>query len=120
MHSYSFERLEVWHLARQLVKDIYRISKKFPEDERFGLTHQIRKASISISSNIAEGSSRRTGKDQGRFTEIAFGSLMEVLNQLITAFDLEYIEYAEVENERPLIDVLANKLNKLHDTQMNK
>ena len=68
MRVYSFEKLEVWQLARKLTANIYKISKIFPEDEKFGLTSQIRRAAISITSNIAEGSSRQTGKEQARFT----------------------------------------------------
>ena len=120
MRLYSFEKLEVWQLGRKLTVDIYRISRDFPEDEKFGLTSQIRRAAISITSNIAEGSSRQTGKEQARFTEIAFGSLLEVLNQLIIASDLEYIELEVVSRERVLIEELGNKLNKLHESQINR
>ena len=120
MRLYSFEKLEVWQLGRELTVDIYRISRDFPEDEKFGLTSQIRRAAISITSNIAEGSSRQTGKEQARFTEIAFGSLLEVLNQIIIASDLEYIEKEVVSNERTLIEELGNKLNKLRESQINR
>jgi four helix bundle protein len=120
MRLFSFEKLEVWKLGRTLTKEIYKISKSFPEDERYGLTSQIRRACVSITSNIAEGSSRITGKEQARFTEISYGSLMEVLNQLITACDLQYISDEEVNNNRPLIEELANRLNSYRKTQLNK
>ena len=81
--KYSFENLEVWQKSRKLVKTIYKTTEKFPKDEKFGLTSQIRRVSISVSSNIAEGSTRWSKKDKARFYEIAFGSLMEILNQLI-------------------------------------
>lgn len=120
MRLFSFEKLEVWKLGRTLTKDVYKISKGFPEDEKFGLTSQIRRACVSITSNLAEVPSRITGKEQARFTEISYGSLMEVLNQLITACDLEYISEAEVHNKRPLIEELANRLNSYRNSQLNK
>lgn len=78
--KYSFECLEVWQMLRELVKDVYQVIAIFPQDERFGLTSQIRRSSVSVSSNIAEGSTRWSKKDQSRFYEIAFGSLIEALN----------------------------------------
>jgi four helix bundle protein len=118
MRLYPFEKLEVWKLARTLTKNIYLASKEFPDDERFGLTSQIRRAAVSISSNIAEGSSRQSGKEQARYTEIAFGSLLEVLNQLITASDLLFISEETVNLQRPLIEEIGNKLNKLRESQI--
>lgn len=118
MRLYSFEKLEVCKLARTLTKNIYLASKEFPDDERFGLTGQIRRAAVSISSNIAEGSSRQSGKEQARYTEIAFGSLLEVLNQLITASDLLFISEETVNLQRPLIEEIGNKLNKLRESQI--
>ena len=118
MRLYSFEKLDVWKLSRELTKNIYQISTRFPDDEKFGLTSQIRRASISVSSNIAEGSSRKSGIEQARYTEIAFGSLLEILNQLIAANDLEYITEEVINNERSLIEEIGNKLNKLRETQL--
>jgi four helix bundle protein len=119
MRLYSFEKLEVWKLARTLTKNIYLVSKEFPDDERFGLTSQIRRSAVSISSSIAEGSSRQSGKEQAQLTEIAFGSLLEVLNQLITASDLMYISEETVNAQRPLIEEIGNKLNKLRESQIS-
>ncbi len=120
MRLYSFEKLDVWKLARKLTVNIYKISRNFPDDERFGLTSQIRRASVSVTSNIAEGSSRQSGKEQARYTEMSFGSLLEILNQLIVAFDLEYISEATINKERPLIEEVGNKLNKLRESQLRK
>ncbi len=120
MRLYSFEKLEVWNLSRKLTKNIYRISSKFPPEEKFGLVSQIRRAIISVTSNIAEGSSRKSGKEQARFSEIAFGSLMEVLNQLIAAKDLEFISEEDADKQRPLIEEIGNKLNKLRESQLRK
>ena len=120
MRSFSFERLDVWNKSRILTKEIYLLSSKFPIEEKFGLTNQIRRASVSISSNLAEGSSRHSSKDQARFTEIAYGSLMEVLNHLITAQDLNFINNTPVEKLRPLVEEISNKLNRLRESQIRR
>lgn len=91
MKIYSFEKLIVWQKARTLALFVYKITKVFPKDELFGMTSQMRRCSISISSNIAEGSGRQNPKDKARFTEIAYSSALELLNQLIISIDLEYI-----------------------------
>lgn len=120
MYTYSFEKLDVWQKARELTKNIYSLTSFFPSEEKYGLTNQIRRATISISSNLAEGSSRKTSKDQARFTQIAFSSLLEVLNQLILSQDLEYIseqQYAEI---RLKIEELSNKLNAFYNSQINR
>jgi four helix bundle protein len=78
---FGFERLEVWDKAIDFADTIYSVTREFPSDERFGLTNQMRRAAVSISSNIAEGSSRNSRKDFARFIEIATGSLFEVVSQ---------------------------------------
>jgi len=84
-------KLEIWCEARVLVKSVYLLSKAFPADERFSLTDQIRRAVVSVPSNIAEGSSRGTVSDFAHFLTIARGPLAEVDTQLTLAEDLEYI-----------------------------
>lgn len=86
--EYSFEKLDVWKKAKDFVVRIYKVTADFPEEEKFGLISQLRRASVSISSNIAEGSSRTSPDDQGRFYIIAYSSAIEVLNQLIISTDL--------------------------------
>lgn len=120
MRLYSFEKLDVWQKARKLTVDIYQATKQFPKEELFGLTSQIRRATISISSNIAEGSSRNSGKEQARYIEIAYGSLLEVLNQLILACDLEYIPTTLLDQLRPKIEEIGNKLNSLKQYQLSR
>ncbi|NOZ34482.1 MAG: four helix bundle protein [Chlorobi bacterium] len=120
MRQFSFEKLDVWQLSRNLAVEIYKISNDFPKEEKYGLSSQIRRAVISVSSNIAEGSSRQSGIEQARYTEIAYGSLLEVLNQLILSSDLNYIATKEVEDLRPKIEELVNKLYKLRLSQLNK
>ena len=78
---FNFEKLEVWQKAIQFADLVYRLTKTFPDDERFGLTSQMRRAAVSISSNIAEGTSRHSRDDYARFLEIATGSLFEVVSQ---------------------------------------
>jgi four helix bundle protein len=78
---FNFEKLEVWNEAIAFADTVYRLTRSFPEGERFALTNQMRRASISISSNIAEGSSRSSHNDFARFIEIATGSVFEVVSQ---------------------------------------
>jgi four helix bundle protein len=78
---FGFEKLEVWRKAIEFADVVYTTTRHFPADERFGLTNQMRRAAVSISSNIAEGSGRISRKDFARFVEIATGSLFEVVSQ---------------------------------------
>lgn len=108
---YSFEKLTVWSDTRLLIKMIYTVSSSFPEDEKFGLTSQLRRAAISISSNLAEGSGRSNDKEQKQFYRIAYASLMEVLSQLIVATDLGFMDEKTLNKEiRPQIEIVSLKL----------
>lgn len=103
---HNFKELIVWQKSRSLVKDVYKLTQKFPADERFGLAQQIRRASVSVSSNIAEGSGRGTNNDFLHFIDIANGSAFEVETQLYLALDLEYISQTEFEEiTSKLLDV---------------
>ncbi|MDH3648534.1 MAG: four helix bundle protein [Saprospiraceae bacterium] len=82
-YQYSFEKLEVWQLSVDLVQEIYTLTKVFPDEEKYDLVSQMRRAAISVSSNIAEGSTRLGSKDRARFTQLAYGSRIELLNQVI-------------------------------------
>ena len=82
---FNFEKLDVWHRAVDFADLIYTDTRSFPRDERFGLTNQMRRAAISISSNIAEGTSRSSKTDFSRFIEISTGSLFEVVSQAFIA-----------------------------------
>jgi four helix bundle protein len=96
--TFRFEKLEVWQQARKLNQKIYLFSHQFPESERFGLMSQIRRASVSISSNIAEGSGRNSDIDFSHFLEIAYGSLMEAISQLYLALDENYITQIQMDD----------------------
>jgi len=118
-YQFSFEKLIVWSDSKELVIMIYNISRQFPEDEKFGLTNQIRRAAISVSSNLAEGTSRITNKDKAHFSTMAFSSLMEVLNQLIIANELNYVSQEDYSKIRKQIEKVSNKLNALRKSQLN-
>ena len=107
MHIYSFEKLEVWKLARDLCVYIYKLTTTFPTDEKFGLVSQMRRASISIASNIAEGSSRMSKKDQSHFYTISFSGKIELLNQLIINHALIFIKESRLKIE-PITKGLSN------------
>ena len=87
----DFRELKVWKQAHQLVLDVYRDTKSFPTDERYGLTSQLRRSVVSISSNIAEGTGRGTSKDFARFVDLALGSTNETECQLLLARDLGFV-----------------------------
>ena len=91
MYVFSFEKLEVWKESIFLVKTIYQLTDNFPRTEKFGLISQLRRASISISSNLAAGISRNTNKDKAYFSNVAYSSTMEVLNQLLISKELNFI-----------------------------
>lgn len=78
---FNFEKLETWQKAISFADLVYELTRKFPADERFGLTNQMRRAAVSVSSNIAEGAARNSKTDYARFLEIATGSLFEVVSQ---------------------------------------
>lgn len=93
-----FTELKVWQRSHALVLQVYRLTRSFPDDERFGLISQLRRAAVSAPANIAEGSKRRTGQDYARFLNQAESSLAETEYLLILSRDLEYLE-ADVAQE---------------------
>jgi len=102
---FRFEKLDVWHKAVEMTDRVYEMTRTFPDNERFGLTSQMRRASVSVASNIAEGSGRTSTTEFLRFIEIAYGSLMELITQTLIAkrqgFLLEKLyqeTYVESEN----------------------
>lgn len=92
---HDFLNLEIWKRSRQLVKEVYLISRNFPSEEKFGLTSQIRRASVSVPSNISEGCGRGTNAQLNHFLDISIGSLCEIETQTYLAFDLEFISERE-------------------------
>jgi len=104
----NFKELIVWQKAHAFVLEVYRFTQKFPSDERFGLTSQIRRAAVSVPANIAEGFPKRSSNDKTRFFNIAQGSLEEVHYYLILARDLGYGDSTGLVN---LYDEVARLLN---------
>lgn len=120
MYEYNFEKLEVWKFSIEFAKKVYEITESFPDIEKFGLVSQIRRAVVSISSNVAEGSAKQSLKDQARFTEMAFGSLMEILNQMILSFKLKFIKEKDYIDIRNYIENLSRQLNALKKSQLKR
>ena len=110
---FSFEKLEVWQRTRGFLKEIYKVTSNFPKEEQFGLSQHIRKSAVSISSNIAEATSRFGGADFKRFIEIAMGSLYETVSQLFIALDKNYFSKEVFENLYMEADIIAKMLSKL-------
>ncbi|MFN8211653.1 MAG: four helix bundle protein [Bacteroidales bacterium] len=113
MNQFSFERLEVWSESRHLAKLVYKLTGKFPDEEKFGIANQMRRAVISVSSNIVEGSYRKSPRDKINFMNFAFSSLMELLSQVIISHDMEYISKEEFQSLRDSIESISNKLSSL-------
>ena len=115
----SFTDLYAWQEGHKLVLQIYRITKEFPRDEMFGLISQMRRAAVSITSNIAEGFSRNTSKDKVQFYSMAHGSLTELQNQLIITRDIKYLnkeEFSKIANQTVTVHKLITGLKRIKNT----
>lgn len=111
--KHDYKQLDVYREAKALVKYVYTLLKKFPKEEQYALCDQLRRAVISVPSNIAEGSGRSSSKEQVHFLEIAYGSLREVDCQLDIACDLEYINADELAKASMQINKLSSMLSGL-------
>jgi four helix bundle protein len=118
--EFSFEKLDTWQKAKNFVKEVYIGTNDFPGEEKYGLTSQMRRAAISIVSNLAEGSGRITGKDKAKFTSMAFSSLMETANQAIIAFELRYLKPANYLKLRTQAEELSRMLTALRNSQLGE
>jgi four helix bundle protein len=117
-YIYGFEKLTVWQKALDFVDLIYQETQNFPDEEKYGLTNQIRRSSISIPSNIAEGTSRHSYKDQAHFSQLAFSSLTETVNHLFIAHRLKYINKELLDSLKIRILEISNLLNALRNSQL--
>lgn len=108
---YRFENFEIWKEARKFVKLIYILSKKFPNEEKYGLIDQIRRAAVSIILNIAEGSDRKSDIEFRRFLRMSITSLEEVVTVLYLSLDSEYINQKEFEETYIAANNLSAKIN---------
>lgn len=118
MYQHSFEKLNVWQDSMDLVELIYKIVKTFSSDEKFGLTSQMKRCSVSISSNLAEGTSRITKKDKAHFSTIAFSSTMELLCQVEICKRLGFVNEEEHLSLRNNMLKDSNKINALRKSQL--
>ena len=116
--SFVYHKLQVWNLAKDLVIEVYKLTKGFPAEEKYGLASQINRAVISIASNIAEGSGRTGRKDQAHFTQVAYGSLMEVACQAEISCDLGFVTDSELDAVYTKNGTLAEKLSALRSSQL--
>jgi four helix bundle protein len=109
----NFRKYNVWELGHEITLDVYKLSKQFPKDERFGITSQMRRCSSSVPANIAEGCGRETEKEFKRFLVIANGSATELEYFLILITDLEMAEKDSIEQLVEKVDKLKRSLNRL-------
>ncbi|HEY9340313.1 MAG TPA: four helix bundle protein [Hanamia sp.] len=119
MKVYSFEKLEAWKHARRLTVWTYKATARFPEEEKFGLISQMRRAAIAIASNLAEGTSRITSKDQCHFSTISYSSTIELLNDLIISTDLLFLNEPDYQEGRNLIEKQTFLISQLRKSQQN-
>lgn len=113
-YHFSFEKLDVWNRSVDLSVLIYKITKVFPESEKYGITNQLRRACNSIGANIAEGSGRKSSVEKARLFEIAFSSLLELVHFLRLSIKLEFVKEEDLAEVNALISEVSNKLNALH------
>ncbi|MGB5417522.1 four helix bundle protein [Algibacter sp.] len=113
---HRFKDLEIWKKSRLFCTEIYTVTSEFPDSEKFGLTNQLRRASVSIPSNIAEGSSRKSNKDFARFLQITLGSAYEVETQLLIASDLGFINNEKLQELSKSLESIIKMTSKFKFT----
>lgn len=116
MEVFGYRRLIAYQKAKEVVKHTYKLLKKFPSEERYAMCDQLRRASVSITSNIAEGVNRYSVKDKSHFIEMAFGSLMEVSSQFEIAEELGYITIEDRMSMDELVKEEARLLSGLQNS----
>ena len=113
MNKYSYKNLNVYQDAKSLVMDVYKVLKLFPAEEKYALCDQIRRAVISITSNIAEGMNRMSDKEKAHFIGVAYASMMEVDSQLEVSVELGYLTPELYNTLEEKIDCIARQLSAL-------
>ena len=116
----NYKELKVWQKSYKLCLEIYRITAKFPKEERYGLTSQIRRSAVSIPSNIAEGYGGKTTADYIRYLYIAYGSVCELETQILLSMDLGYVDSAVIEKIKDEIQQIERMLKGLIKSLENK
>jgi four helix bundle protein len=114
--DFSYRKLNVYQLSKKLVTDIYKLIGTFPNTETYALSDQLRRAAISIPSNIAEGTAKASPKEQFHFLEIAYGSLMEITCQLEISYDLGYINQVQLRQLEEEIVMIYKMLSSMQST----
>ena len=117
--KFRFYDLDIWRKAIDFANEIYDVTAQFPDDERFELTSQMRRAAVSISSNIVEGSGRSTNRDFARFIEIAYGSTMETVSQFCIALKREYLDRPSFYRLTDAADELSRMLSGLRKSLLS-
>ena len=117
---HRFKDLKFWQLSREFCKDIYNATASFPEEEKFGLVSQIRRATVSVPSNIAEGASRKTNKGFSRFLIIALGSCYEIETQFLISKDLGFISEASLSNLQNRLSQIIKMMSKFNSSLVQK
>ncbi|HET6528439.1 MAG TPA: four helix bundle protein [Balneolaceae bacterium] len=117
MLELSHKKMIIWEKSLNLIKEVYKITNRFPKDERFGLISQLRRASVSVTSNISEGEARRTNKEKRRFYEIACASVVEIDAQIEIALELNFVNRQDVQKLSSLLNECFAMLSKLKKTR---
>jgi four helix bundle protein len=113
---HRFKDLEIWKHSRSFCRDIYEITSLFPSDEKFGLINQLRRAGVSVPSDIAEGASRKSNRDFSRFLEIAIGSCYEIETQLLISYDLNYLKEEDLKKLLQKLEAIVKMTSKFKST----
>lgn len=117
--AFPHEKLEVWQLAKTLAK-VYGLTAHYPQEERFGLANQLRRAAVSVMSNLAEGTGRTSPRDQAHFSQLAFGSLLELDAQLQLSVDLKFIPASGYQGMRATMLSLIKMISALRSAQLKR
>lgn len=113
---HRFKELNIWKESRRFASHMYALTNSFPPAEKFGLANQLRRASVSIPSNIAEGASRTSNKDFARFIEISIGSAYEIDTQLLIALDLKFLNEREHKEINDKLQSIIKMMSKFKST----
>lgn len=113
MLDLSHKKLEVWKLSVELVKEVYKLTATYPKEEAYGLVSQMRRASVSVVSNLSEGAARTSSKEKARFFEVSRSSLVELDTQIEISIMLEYLNQHKIENLKPNAESVFKILSKL-------
>lgn len=118
--QFAFERLEVWQEARRLALDVYRVTKEFPKTELYGMTSQLNRSSVSVASNLAEGSARASLKDQSHFSNQSYSSLLETASHLIISTDLGFVSSQSADTLLSKAYDLSVRIHNLRESQLKR